>query len=208
MEVSASNTTLQQLKDCIHTSALQIQPQYQRLFYLGRELKNVQRTLSALSIGKYSTYVIQVLSSQPVVPGGERAGTSTRRRTRKADSKTANNVESIDLVSFSSPSTSGNGNRTRANDGSSAGCGVILLEERAVQGEPNSSSSSSSSSKRRAKKQRLLGRNSGTTTTASVTVDIDEKDPATNEILEIDDNGEEEDEVEIVNAPPPSMKAD
>lgn len=64
MDLSLQQTSLEQLKNQISLQK-SIEPKYQRLFHLGRELKNCRRTLKALGIGNYNSFVIHLQSSQP-----------------------------------------------------------------------------------------------------------------------------------------------
>jgi hypothetical protein len=65
LEVSLSQT-LKQLKDAISLSSLgPIETKHQRLFHLGRELKNGGRTLSTLGLGRYHNFVLHLHSTKP-----------------------------------------------------------------------------------------------------------------------------------------------
>ncbi len=64
MDLSLQQTSLEQLKNQI-SNQKSIEPKYQRLFHLGRELKNCRRSLKALGIGNYNSFVIHLQSNQP-----------------------------------------------------------------------------------------------------------------------------------------------
>ena len=64
------SSTLSNLKETIsHTPSIceefPIQPKYQRLFHLGRELKSSKRSLKALGFGRHGTYLVHLHSTQP-----------------------------------------------------------------------------------------------------------------------------------------------
>ena len=56
--------TLEELKQDI-SSKTSIEPKYQRLFHLGREIKNSRRSLHALGLGRFNSFVLHLHSSQP-----------------------------------------------------------------------------------------------------------------------------------------------
>lgn len=54
------------LKKAIQKSSLgPVDPSYQRLFHLGRELKSGGRSLFALGVGKFHNYCLHLHSTQP-----------------------------------------------------------------------------------------------------------------------------------------------
>jgi hypothetical protein len=58
--------TLNDLKNDISTSPLgPLDPTYQRLFHLGRELKTGNRSLEKLGVGRFSNYTLHLHSTQP-----------------------------------------------------------------------------------------------------------------------------------------------
>lgn len=58
--------TLNDLKHGISRSKLgPLDPKYQRLFYLGREVKSGGRSLSKIGIGKFDNYTLHLHSTQP-----------------------------------------------------------------------------------------------------------------------------------------------
>jgi hypothetical protein len=60
------NKTLNDLKNAISASSLgPLDPAYQRLFHLGRELKTGNRSLEKLGVGRYSNYTLHLHSTQP-----------------------------------------------------------------------------------------------------------------------------------------------
>lgn len=63
------SSTLNALKDLVNSDRTlgPIKRDQQRLFYLGRELKSGNRSLSALGIGDHGIYAIHLLSSAPKV---------------------------------------------------------------------------------------------------------------------------------------------
>ena len=63
------SSTLNALKDLVGSDSTlgPIRRDQQRLFYLGRELKSGNRSLSALGIGYHGVYAIHLLSSAPKV---------------------------------------------------------------------------------------------------------------------------------------------
>lgn len=54
------------LKDAISSSSLgPLDPAYQRLFHLGRELKGGNRSLGKLGLGRFHNYTLHLHSTQP-----------------------------------------------------------------------------------------------------------------------------------------------
>jgi len=58
--------TLEDLKHQI-SKLKSIEPKFQRVFHLGREIKNSRRSLHALGIGRYGAFVVHLHSSKPKV---------------------------------------------------------------------------------------------------------------------------------------------
>ncbi len=58
--------TLDDLKHQI-SKLKSIEPKFQRVFHLGREIKNSRRSLHALGIGRYGAFVVHLHSSKPKV---------------------------------------------------------------------------------------------------------------------------------------------
>lgn len=60
------NKTLNDLKNAISASSLgPLDPTYQRLFHLGRELKTGSRSLETLGVGRFSNYTLHLHSTEP-----------------------------------------------------------------------------------------------------------------------------------------------
>jgi hypothetical protein len=60
------NKTLNDLKNAISSSSLgPLDPAYQRLFHLGRELKSGNRSLGKLGLGRFHNYTLHLHSTQP-----------------------------------------------------------------------------------------------------------------------------------------------
>ncbi len=61
------SSTLNALKDLVNSALGPIERNQQRIFYLGRELKSGNRSLTALGVGNHGVYTVHLLSLAPRV---------------------------------------------------------------------------------------------------------------------------------------------
>lgn len=107
----SSSTSLTALKRMIYKK-LEVMPKYQRIFFLGRELKSGQRSLDSLGFGKFGVRVIHLMSNQPKV--NDLSSGSTSRERSKSSRKAINKEPDSVIVLDESPARAAPSNRNES----------------------------------------------------------------------------------------------
>jgi hypothetical protein len=103
------SSTLEQLKQHI-LEIKSIEPKYQRLFHLGREIKNCRRSLHALGLGRYGAFVVHLHSSQPKDVTAALILAKQQRQQQLLQQQAEVEVDDSDICVVDGISTNGNGN--------------------------------------------------------------------------------------------------
>ena len=118
IDISLSST-LNDLKDAISTEFSPIKRTEQRLFYLGRELKSENRTLSALGVGNFNVFSIHLHSLAPKMvdllgddhqEGDAKQKSSSSSVSTNNSRRKKNNATTAEVVDLAGSSPSGQRN--------------------------------------------------------------------------------------------------
>ena len=90
--------TLANLKSLIAESDLKVLAKYQRIFFLGRELKTESRSLESLGFGKFNVRVMHLMSNQPKILEVAENKASRKRPAPIRAKKKATTTDSEDIV--------------------------------------------------------------------------------------------------------------